>query len=174
MLRMSKYLLPEERVRLEMTLESSKEKDFRNTSMLWLLLYTGARGCEVLKIKKNDLFSNGNVVFITGSKGGSSREIPVPAWLFNRLRVLCNDLGDDDCIFPIGTPRLRSIWREYRPVKKGSHCMRHAFAMGLYDKTKDARLVKNALGHRWLSTTEIYLRYQNSSEDLRKALGYEI
>ncbi len=165
-----KYLLPEERDRLEYILDRYKDSDFRDTTLIWTLLYTGARGAEVLKIRKSDLC--GNLIYITGCKGSKDREIPVPTWLLDRLRVLCPNLADDDFIFRIVPGTLRRIWRMYRPVKKGSHCMRHSFAINLYKNSKDPKLVKKALGHSWLSTTEIYLTYDYSAEEMRTALGY--
>jgi integrase/recombinase XerC len=48
------------------------------------------------------------------------------------------------------------------------HCLRHSFATALYAKTGDLRLVQRALGHRHITTTEIYARVENKA--LRKAL----
>ena len=48
-------------------------------------------------------------------------------------------------------------WLEKAGVKKVSpHALRHTFATMLYDKTSELLLVKRALGHRHISTTEIY------------------
>jgi site-specific recombinase XerD len=44
----------------------------------------------------------------------------------------------------------------------------HTFAMNLYRKTGDLRLVQTALGHRHISTTEIYARVEDKT--LRRAL----
>jgi site-specific recombinase XerD len=38
------------------------------------------------------------------------------------------------------------------------HSLRHTFAMNLYRKTGDLRLVQTALGHKRITTTEIYAR----------------
>jgi site-specific recombinase XerD len=48
------------------------------------------------------------------------------------------------------------------------HSLRHTFAMNLYRKTGDLRLVQTALGHRHISTTEIYARCEDKA--LRRAL----
>ena len=54
-----------------------------------------------------------------------------------------------------------------RPVSV--HSLRHTFAIRLYEKTGDLYLVQRALGHRNITTTEIYARV--SDEALRRAVG---
>jgi len=49
-----------------------------------------------------------------------------------------------------------------------SHSLRHTFATRLYSKTGDLRLVQRALGHKRITTTEIYARVEDKA--LRKAL----
>ena len=49
------------------------------------------------------------------------------------------------------------------------HSLRHAFATRLYQKTGDLYLVQRALGHRQITTTEIYARV--SDETLRRVLA---
>jgi integrase/recombinase XerC len=43
-----------------------------------------------------------------------------------------------------------------RPVSL--HSLRHTFATRLYEKTGDLHLVQRALGHRQITTTEVYAR----------------
>jgi integrase/recombinase XerC len=49
------------------------------------------------------------------------------------------------------------------------HSMRHTFATRLYDKTGDLYLVQRALGHRQITTTEVYARVNDSA--LRATVG---
>ena len=49
------------------------------------------------------------------------------------------------------------------------HSLRHAFATRLYQKTGDLYLVQRALGHRQITTTEIYARV--SDDSIRRAVG---
>ncbi|HUT56657.1 MAG TPA: tyrosine-type recombinase/integrase [Phycisphaerae bacterium] len=53
-----------------------------------------------------------------------------------------------------------------RPVSV--HSLRHTFATRLYEKTGDLYLVQRALGHRQITTTEIYARV--SENTLRRAV----
>ena len=54
-----------------------------------------------------------------------------------------------------------------RPVSL--HSLRHTFATRLYEKTGDLHLVQRALGHRQITTTEVYAKV--SDESLRRAAG---
>ncbi len=49
------------------------------------------------------------------------------------------------------------------------HSLRHTFATRLYQKTGDLYLVQRALGHRQITTTEIYARA--SDDALRQAVS---
>jgi integrase/recombinase XerC len=54
-----------------------------------------------------------------------------------------------------------------RPIS--IHSLRHTFATQLYEKTGDLHLVQRALGHRQITTTEIYARVTDGA--LRWAIG---
>ena len=49
------------------------------------------------------------------------------------------------------------------------HSLRHTFATRLYEKTGDLHLVQRALGHRQITTTEVYARV--SDQTLRRAVN---
>lgn len=83
----NKYLLDAEIERLEYILNSFKEKDARNCTLLWTLLYSGGRAQEVLNLRIDDLNPEEQSVFIRGLKGSNDREIPLPTWLFERLEA---------------------------------------------------------------------------------------
>jgi len=76
----------------------------------------------------------------------------------------------DQKIFPITYNRYRQIWEMYRPTHKKLHSLRHTFAIELYKKTKDIRLVQFALGHRNITNTMIYADYVYSQQELRKLI----
>ncbi len=165
----NKYLLDPEVERLNHILESFKDKDTRNCTMLWTLLHTGARAQEVLNLTPDDLNTYDESVFIRGLKGSNDRELPVPSWLFQRLAKEMQR-SQDNILFPISYNRLRQIWDLFRPVHKKLHALRHTFAIRLYKKTKDLRLVQVALGHRNITNTMIYADYAYSQEELRKLI----
>jgi integrase/recombinase XerC len=165
----NKYLLEPEVERLQYILESFKDKDSRNCTLLWTLLHTGGRAQEVLNLRKEDLNTYEQSVFIKGLKGSNDRELPLPGWLFQRLeREMAQASGE--LIFPLSYNRLRQIWDLYRPVHKKLHALRHTFAIRLFKKTKDLRLIQVALGHRNITNTMIYADYIYSQEELRRLI----
>lgn len=164
----NKYLLDPEVDRLNYLLESHQHRDERNCTLLWLALHTGARAQEALNLRNVDLNAYEETVFISGLKGSNDREIPVPNWLFRRLQALKTD--PEGRLFPITYNRFRQIWDLYRPVQKKLHALRHTFAIRLYKKTKDLRLVQVALGHRNITNTMIYADYVYSQQELRRLI----
>ena len=165
----NKYLLPPEAERLESLLNDHLERDPRNCLMILIALRTGARAQEVLNLRKSDLNAYDETVFIRGLKGSNDREIPLPRPLFQRLQRWAESSSDAK-IFPISYQRLHQIWELYRPVPKKFHSLRHTFAIRLYQKTKDLRLVQVALGHRNITNTMVYADYVYSQQELRRLI----
>lgn len=162
----TKYLQDAEYGSLQATLERNRDSDARNCTLLWLLLHTGARATEMLNVTASDLNHLDRSIFIRGIKNSNDREIPLPLWLYRRVAAL----GADGRLFPVSYSRLKQIWDEYRPVRKKLHSTRHTFAIRLYQKTKDIRLVQSALGHRSISNTMIYADYLYTQQELRKLI----
>lgn len=165
----NKYLLPPESERLRKILTDFQDKDTRNCLMIWTALRTGARAQEVLNIQRSDLNSYDETIFIRGLKNSNDREIPVHSDLFARLHRFAENQGGTR-VFPITYDRLYQIWELYRPVHKKFHSLRHTFAIELYQKSKDLRLVQVALGHRNITNTMIYADYVYSQQELRKLI----
>lgn len=163
----AKYLLPQELAHLNATLEKFKITDERNCTLIWLAMHTGARATEVLNVTAEDLDPHEMTVFIKGLKGSDNRDIPLPEWLFKRVKSLAPESGR---VFPITYIRFHQIWQLYRPCKKKLHSLRHTFAINLYIKTKDIRLLQAALGHRSWDNTMIYADYQFKSVEFRRAI----
>jgi integrase/recombinase XerC len=165
----TKYLLDPEYEKLMELLEKFQAEDERNVLLLELALRTGARAQEILNLTRQDLNSFDETVFIRGIKGSSDREIPLPRRLFERLLRYATRL-DSEKLFDITYNRFRDIWAHYRPVPKKLHALRHTFAIRLFKKTKDLRLVQLALGHRNITNTMVYADYVYSQSELRKLI----
>jgi integrase len=170
----NKYLIDPEIAHLERLLdldhEPGNELSTRDILLLQLALKTGARATELLGLRHVDLNAYDRTVFIRGIKGSNDREIPIKKEIFDRLMAYAESAPKDENLFPIGYHRLRQIWAWYRPVPKKFHSLRHTFAIRLYRKTKDLRLVQVALGHRNITNTMIYADYVYSQTELRKLI----
>lgn len=170
-LNQNKYLIDPEFERLTYLLESHLNNHQRDCCLLLLALHTGGRAMEILNIRKRDLNEHQETVFLKGLKGSNDREIPLKSWLFKSVNELVVNVNNrDDRVFQISYNRLRQIWQFYRPVLKSFHCLRHTFAIRLYKKTKDIRLVQVALGHRNIANTMIYAEYVYSQQELRRLI----
>ena len=165
----TKYLLPPEMERLVKILKDFELKDPRNCLIIWLALKTGARAQEILNLQKADLNSYDQSVFIRGLKGSNDREIPLHSDLYAKLeRYAAQQPGA--ALFPISYHRLYQVWELYRPIPKKFHALRHTFAIELYKKTRDLRLVQVALGHRNIANTMVYADYVYSQQELRRLI----
>ncbi len=165
----NKYLLEPELEKLNSLLDSYMDTDTRNCLLLRLALKTGARAQELLNLKKVDINTYEESILIRGIKGSNDREIPLKNDVFRLLKKY-SDQQDTQLLFPISYSRLRQIWEFYRPVPKKLHCLRHTFAIQIYKKTRDIRLVQVALGHRNVMNTMIYADYVYSQQELKRLI----
>jgi integrase len=165
----AKYLDDNEQQALIQLLRKHSSRD---STMLLLLLHTGARATELLNCRQSDL-SNG-ALLIRGIKGSRDREIPLPTWLYQlAIQNAANGApgASDAKLFNISYPRLYQIWCYWRPCKKKLHSLRHTFAINLYQKTKDINFVQRALGHKSILNTMVYQEFLYTQEHWRKAFG---
>lgn len=160
-----KYLTDDEYNAL---LTKIQETQGRDSLLFGLLLVTGARASEVLKLEVGDIDVNGSKVFLRGLKGSLDRDMPLPPWLMGRLVEYVGSRRGR--VFDIGYRRLYDIWLGFRVCSKKIHALRHTYAVRGYRRSKDIRLIQGALGHRWLSTTMIYQTYEHSVEERRALL----
>ncbi len=165
----NKYLLPPETAKLRQLITDFSDKDPRNCLLLSLALRTGGRAQELLNIQHTDLNAYDQTVFLRGIKGSNDREIPLQSQFFDRL-FRYSEQQKSPKVFPITYDRLYQIWDLYRPVPKKFHALRHTFAIELYQKTKDIRLLQVALGHRNITNTMIYADYVYSQQELRRLI----
>jgi len=143
-------------------------QEFRDVVILRFLLETGCRAQEALNVTAKDFDHTNSRVQIKGLKKSNDRLLPVSKDLFQNLLLLTQKSGGTKP-FPISYNHLRRIWLNWRPTEKKLHCLRHSFALRLYRRFTDIKLVKLALGHRSISNTMIYLEFDDQ-DDLYKIL----
>jgi integrase/recombinase XerC len=155
----------------------------RDRVIFELFLGTGIRIAELVSLEIDDVDLDGKHIRITG-KG----DVPQVKFLKSTLRTLLKSYlqerrrvvtGECRALFVTarGTrlcdrqvaQRLKH-WLHAAGIAKhvSPHGLRHTFATHLYARTSDLLLVKRALGHRDISTTEIYTHL--ADETLEDAL----
>ena len=145
----------------------------RDRAMLEVLYATGLRVSELVGLRPEQVNMVQGVLRVVG-KGGKERLVPLgePAvdWLERFLREGRADIlgvKRTSALFP--TSRGSAMTRQafWYLVKRYSvragisrdvspHTLRHAFATHLLDHGADLRVVQMLLGHRDISTTQIY------------------
>lgn len=144
----------------------------RDALLIIIAIKTGGRAQEILNIKRRHFNRSAKTLFLMGLKGSNDREIPIPDFLVREIESFCKtrNLNPEDRLFDIGYDRLYQIWDLWRPVKKKFHSIRHAFALLIYKKSRDIKLVQICLGHRSILNTMVYLDFFYTQEEMRKIL----
>ena len=146
---------------------------FRDRTMLEVLYATGLRVSELVELGVSQVSARQGLVRVTG-KGGRERLVPLGEealdWLDRFVRGPRSELlggRPTEAVFPSrrGAAMTRQgFWlliKRYaaragivRPVTP--HTLRHAFATHLLNHGADLRVIQLLLGHRDISTTQIY------------------
>ena len=172
------------KILLDKTYKDSSYKGLRMSTMLEILYATGVRISELIKIKKGDINDDLSSILIKG-KGGVFRVVP----LFGRAIVtLKKYLKSQEKIklrnsflFPssskdghITRHRFFQMIKELAvncnisQKKVSPHVIRHSFASHLLERGVDLRIIQESLGHKDISTTQIYTHVQTNK--IRKIL----
>lgn len=163
-----KYLSADEREALESTLSERIESNTRDCAMILTALHTGARASELLALTWDDIDTRKGSIQIKTLKGGNPREVIIPKAVRRALDLLREQSPKRP--FAVSYSRLTEIWHLYRPARKPFHSLRHSFAMRAYDRSKDIRFVKYALGHRNIQNTMVYADHAYSISEFKKLM----
>ena len=145
----------------------------RDRAMLEVLYATGLRVSELVGLRSEQVNSTQGVLRVVG-KGDKERLVPLGEqavdWLerfFERGRTEILGAKPSPALFPTGRGRAmtrQAFWHLIKRYAKRAgisrdispHTLRHAFATHLLDHGADLRVVQMLLGHRDISTTQIY------------------
>lgn len=150
----------------------------RNELLLRIILNCGLRSAEALGLRVGDFNQKEGSLMVLG-KGKKERMVYPNDENLAALREFCQ--GRKKKAFIFATKSGRALQTRYlrRLVVEAAgrakmarrihpHLLRHTCATELYRKTKDIRLVQDALGHANIHTTEIYTHVYN--EDVKVAM----
>ena len=172
--RLPKFLDPDE---VERLLEAPKGNDLltlRDRAILETLYSTGMRVSEACQLNVDDLDTLGEVVRVRG-KGKKERLAPIGSYALKAIRRYQEARQTDQNSGSFDRKPLflnrhgnrlsqRSVRRKLSKYlaeagldpSVSPHTLRHSFATHMLNRGADLRAVQELLGHRSLSTTQIY------------------
>ncbi len=178
-----KFLSPQDLVRLFDAVETRELRGLRDRAILEVLFSTGLRVSELVSLNKDDANLESGEFSVMG-KGGKRRVVflskDAKAWLQQYLAKR-NDpyrplflrysgpKAKDGLTDEKSRLTARSVERMVEKYRKkagllerlGPHALRHSFATDLLTHGADLRSVQEMLGHKNISTTQIYTHVTN-------------
>jgi len=156
------------------------ERDFTAFSVI---LHTGVRLSELMGIDIADIDLVGNKIQLKRTKGGQ----PAVKHINSKLKKILHNFFSQRLAVESNCPALflsqwnrrlsdrqyamrLEMWAGKAGVAKNvtPHVLRHTFATNLYARTKNLLAVQKALGHQYITTTQIYTHIPD--EELQEAL----
>ncbi|MGM5485284.1 MAG: tyrosine-type recombinase/integrase [Nanobdellota archaeon] len=126
-----------------------------------LLYSSGLRVGELVNLKRTDIDTKRNLIFIRQGKGKKDRVTILSENVKkDLLDHLCRKDSSCDYLFEgrNGKYTVKSVQNILKRLDKGvtPHMLRHSFATHLLEKGVDIRYIQKLLGHSHLRTTSIY------------------
>ena len=145
---------------------------FRNDkhkAIIILCYSAGLRLGEILNLRISDIDSSRMQIRITQSKGNKDRYTILAPNILPLLRKYVKKYKPKEYLFEgknggaYSSSSVQSLMRKHivlANIKKKvtPHSLRHSFATHLLDNGTDIRFIQNLLGHKHISTTQIYKR----------------
>ena len=151
--------------------ENKYSKLLRDAAMLEVAYSTGLRATELVNLKVGDVDLNG-MYLRTKGKRGRERTIPIGEVAKKKIKEYFENRGDYSNESPLfegknGGPISRNwFWfmvKQYAkyvglPADVSPHTIRHSFATHLLEGGADIKTVQALLGHKMISSTQIYTK----------------
>ncbi|MBK7034614.1 MAG: tyrosine-type recombinase/integrase [Ignavibacteria bacterium] len=168
-------LTPAEAKRLIESIPIEKARDIRDRSILEVMYATGIRRAELVSLTIYDVEMQTGTLRIEHGKGNETRLVPLTQssqtalklYLEQARTAFASQPGQIRLFVssrsggPLDVDDIRRIvrkWTKNANIKKNvtPHTMRHSCATHLLKGRADIRQIQKLLGHRRLSSTEIY------------------
>jgi integrase/recombinase XerC len=169
--RLPKFLTPDDIERLLAAPKGDDPLTLRDRAMLEVLYSTGIRVSELVGMNLEDVDTMGESVRVRG-KGKRERLAPLGSFALKALDQYlaarkAGSVHDAAAVFVnrhgqrLSTRSVRRKLSKYLAIaglnpSVSPHTLRHSFATHMLERGADLRAVQELLGHRSLSTTQIY------------------
>ena len=136
--------------------------NLRDYLIIRLLAKTGMRIGELTRMKTSDIDFKNNVLYIPIAKWDSAREVPFDTVTKSVLSLYISEKKIDGQLWQIGDRAIQNMIKKYARLAGISknvspHSFRHYFGTTLIRNGLDPHKVKGLMGHRSISTTDIYV-----------------
>ena len=146
----------------------------KHKAELALLYSSGIRVSELTRLKCGDIYHSRHCIYISRSKNRSDRYAVLSekafCLLIEYIHTFYPHATKDDWLFPgqksgnhihpqsvYNTFKKRLVFLNLTDAGYTLHSLRHAFGLHLYEADTDLMTIKEAMGHKSLSSTSIYL-----------------
>ena len=152
----------------------SSTPNLKHKIIIGILYSSGIRRAELINLRKQDIISDKNMIFVRGGKGKKDRK----TILSNYIKKMIQDYYDEykpNYWFIEGQNRKHYSETSVNNVVKQAgikakvsrkvtpHVLRHTFATHLLENGVDLRYIQELLGHSSSKTTEIYTHVSKKS-----------
>ena len=146
----------------------------KHKAELALLYSSGIRVSELTRLKCGDIYHSRNCIYISRSKNRSDRYAVLSEKAYDLLatyiRTFYPSAKKQDWLFPGQKPgshiHQQSVYNTFKKwlsvlglsdLGYTLHSLRHGFGLHLYEAGTDIMTIKEAMGHKSLSSTSVYL-----------------
>lgn len=141
----------------------------RDYLIVRIFYYTGIRVAELTGLAFADISQDDETVFVRGGKGGYDRYVLVDGRTLKLIQEWQGSRPVSDPVIDLEPRqigrivhdygRLAGLVQKYEAMGRSfsPHSLRHAFATHRYDGGMDLATIQKLLGHRFLTTTMIYV-----------------
>jgi len=146
----------------------------KHKAELALLYSSGIRVSELTSLKCGDIYHSRHCIYISRSKNRSDRYAVLSERAYGQLvdyiHLLHPHATKEDWLFPgqksgthIHPQSVYNTFKKWLKIRNLSeagytlHSLRHAFGLHLYEADTDIMTIKEAMGHKSLSSTAVYL-----------------
>ncbi|MFC1627054.1 tyrosine-type recombinase/integrase [Patescibacteria group bacterium] len=149
-------------------------KNLKHKLMLSLAYGAGLRVSEVVNLRVSDINLDELTIHIKVAKGKKDRITIIPESIKMDLERMINGKSGQDFVFEserggkLTTHTAQKVFKDSLKkagIKKPAtfHSLRHSFATHLLENGVDVRYVQELLGHKSITTTQVYTKVTNPS-----------